>query len=67
MKNKNRIRFFRRQADLTQTELGKAVGVGFVKIHRWEKGYIRCPEEMRAKIASSLGLPLATIFPGSEV
>lgn len=64
---KNRIRFFRRQADLTQIELGKMIGTYDVKVHRYEKGRIKVPREMRKKLASVLGLPEAVIFPDSEV
>ena len=61
----NRIRFFRRQANITQEELGKAVGVSQIKIHRWEAGKIKIPWEMREKIVAILGLPEKLIFPDS--
>ena len=63
----NRIRFFRRQANLTQEELGKAVGVELTRIHRYETGKQSCPYEMRLKITSALGLDYGLIFPGNEV
>ncbi len=63
----NRLRFFRRQADMTQTELGKIVGVELTRIHRYEAEKQRCPWEMREKIASALRLPVEVIFPDSEV
>lgn len=59
----NRLRFFRRQADMTQTELGKAVGVEITRIHRYETEKQGCPWEMRTKIASVLRLPEEIIFP----
>jgi DNA-binding XRE family transcriptional regulator len=62
----NRLRFFRRQADLTQEELGKMVGVELTRIHRYEIERQRCPWEMREKIASALRLPIEVIFPDSE-
>lgn len=63
----NRIRFFRRQANLTQEELGKTIGTYTMKVHRYETGRIKVPREMRNKLASVLGLPLEVIFPDSEV
>lgn len=63
----NRIRFFRRQANITQEELGKAVGVDKQRIHRYETEKTKCPWEMREKIVTILGLPERLIFPGSEV
>lgn len=59
----NRLRFFRRQADLTQEELGKTVGVEKTRIHRYEIEKQKCPWEMREKLASVLGLPEEIIFP----
>ena len=61
----NRIRFFRRQAELSQINLGKAVGTYGVKIHRWEMEKTECPLEMRVKIASALGLDYKIVFPDS--
>lgn len=63
----NRIRFFRRQANITQEQLGKAVGVSQVKIHRWETGKRKIPRETRSKIISILGLPKELIFPDSDL
>jgi len=62
----NRLRFFRRQADLTQTELGKMVSVEPTRIHRYETEKQGCPWEMRNKIASVLRLPEEVIFPDSK-
>ena len=59
----NRLRFFRRQADLSQEELGKMVGVELTRIHRYEAEKQRCPWEMRDKIASVLRLPVEVVFP----
>ncbi|GAI42414.1 unnamed protein product, partial [marine sediment metagenome] len=59
----NRIRFFRRQANITQEELGKVVGVNKMRIHRYETEKTRCPYEMREKIVTILGLPEELIFP----
>jgi len=59
----NRIRFFRRQANLTQMELAKAVGVNRLKVLRWEKGLTKVPWEARSGIASALGLDYRLIFP----
>ncbi|GAI10768.1 unnamed protein product, partial [marine sediment metagenome] len=41
----NRIRFFRRQANLTQEELGKTIGTYTMKVHRYETGRIKVPRE----------------------
>lgn len=63
----NRIRFFRRQADMTQRELGKVVGVNKVSIHRYETEKVKCSWVMRKRITFVLGLPEELIFPDSEV
>ncbi len=63
----NRIKFFRRQASLTQEQLAKAIGANQTKVYRWETGRIRVPGKIKLKIMSILGLPKEVLFPDSEV
>ncbi|GAI90083.1 unnamed protein product [marine sediment metagenome] len=53
----NRIRVFRRQANITQEELAKAVGASQVRICRWETGKIKVPWEIKERLVKVLGLP----------
>lgn len=63
----NKLKYFRRQMNWTQTQLAKAVGSRQLYISRYERGIIGTPKQLQPKIASVLGLPLEVIFPDSEV
>lgn len=64
---KNKLRHYRRLLDWTQTELAEAVGLkpvnGQIAISGYERGLCKCPEALRIKIATVLGLPRETVFP----
>jgi len=67
---KNRLRYYRRLLNWSQAELATAVGLervnGQIYISNYERGVCRCPEALRVKISSILGLPRETVFPEDE-
>lgn len=62
-KRPNKIRYYRRLMNFTQGQLAVAIGVYQVRLCRYERSYLVTPREMRSKIASVLGLPVAVVFP----
>jgi DNA-binding XRE family transcriptional regulator len=66
MKNKNKIRFYRRLLDWTQDDLAKAVGCEQRTLCDYERGKIRTSENLKSKISTVLGIPEKMIFPRSE-
>ncbi|MEU6210829.1 helix-turn-helix transcriptional regulator [Streptomyces sp. NPDC047023] len=58
-----RFRAARVMADLTQGQLGAAVGVNDRTVSRWEKELTTPPPEKLPKLASVLGRPLDELFP----
>jgi len=60
---KNKLRYYRRLLDWTQTQLSNSTGIGQVNISRYERGTRRISEALKIKIASALGLPEDLIFP----
>jgi len=60
---KNKLRYYRRLLDWTQTQLSNSTGIGQVNISRYERGTRRVSEGLKIKIASVLGLPQELIFP----
>lgn len=57
-----RIRQFRDQAGLNQTELGRAAGVTFQQVQKYEKGHNRVAASRLAAIAKALGIPAAQLL-----
>jgi transcriptional regulator with XRE-family HTH domain len=66
-KSSNKIRYYRRLLDWTQTQLAEGIGLesinGQVYISKYERGVQRTPKRLKPKIASVLGLPEEVIFP----
>jgi len=66
----NKLRYYRRLLDWTQTQLAEAVGLerknGQTYIGWYERGVVRTPKHLKPKIASVLGLPVKVIFPDSK-
>jgi putative transcriptional regulator len=62
----NRIRYFRRQADISQEELGRQVGVTKQSISDWERG--KCWPSFRSAtaLARALGCSLDGLFVPAE-
>src|SRR4029077_21153148 len=61
----NLIRAQRRSKALTQTELGKAVGISFQQIQKYENGVNRVPSARLAQIAKLLDVSLSDFFEGN--
>jgi len=60
------IRICRLQRGLTQTELGKHLGVTFQQIQKYENGANRVGAARLTQIAGALDVPLTTLFDGSR-
>ncbi|MBL4836152.1 MAG: helix-turn-helix transcriptional regulator [Kordiimonadaceae bacterium] len=60
------IRARRRQLKITQSELGKSVGVTFQQIQKYEKGANRVGAGRLFHIASTLSVPVEFFFEGVE-
>jgi transcriptional regulator with XRE-family HTH domain len=56
------IRIFRLAKDMSQTELGRAIGVSFQQVQKYENGYNRVGSSRLAKIAETLGVPVNRLF-----
>jgi transcriptional regulator with XRE-family HTH domain len=57
-----RIALRRRQLKKSQTELGKALGISFQQIQKYEKGKNRIPSGRLVQIAQALDVPVAWFF-----
>jgi transcriptional regulator with XRE-family HTH domain len=57
-----RIRLYRLQSRLSQTELAKHLGVTFQQVQKYEKGVNRVGAGRLTKIANVLGIPVSTFF-----
>ena len=59
----NKLRYYRREQDISQSELAKRVGVTRLTISNIETGKTKDPATSIAlKIADSLGISVGTIF-----
>lgn len=61
-----RIRAERLSKNLSQTELGLAIGVTFQQIQKYERGSNRVSASTLAKTAAALDIPVADLFPPRE-
>jgi transcriptional regulator with XRE-family HTH domain len=59
-----RIRTFRNNAGLSQTELADQIGVTFQQVQKYEKGTNRVGAGRLKHIASALSVPIAAFFDG---
>ena len=59
------IRVCRLQRGLSQTELGRQIGVTFQQVQKYEQGTNRVGASRLAAIARVLGVPLVRLFEGS--
>ena len=62
----SRIREARRSAGLSQTELGRRVGVLQCTISDWERGEHRPPDARKMQLAEALDVPVPDLFPWPE-
>jgi transcriptional regulator with XRE-family HTH domain len=61
-----RIKLFRINAGLSQTELGDQIGVTFQQIQKYEKGANRVGAGRLSDIAKALGISVHALFPESS-
>lgn len=57
------IRARRVNADMTQTDLGKAIGVTFQQVQKYEKGMNRVSASMMVRCAEAVGCGVGDFFP----
>jgi transcriptional regulator with XRE-family HTH domain len=60
------IRIRRIDKGLTQTELGKGIGVTFQQVQKYEQGINRVGGARLYKIADVLSLPISAFFEGAD-
>ena len=60
-----RIARLRQGASLSQSDLGRAIGVSFQQVQKYEKGRNRVGAGRLRDIAQCLGVPVAVFFEGS--
>ena len=65
MRSQNYLQHYRRRANLSQTDLAKAIGdgVGRVIVSNWETGISSPTEWQKEKISDILGISLDGLFP----
>lgn len=56
------IRIFRTAKGYSQTQLGKALGVTFQQVQKYEKGLNRVGSSRLAKLSKILGVPINRLF-----
>jgi transcriptional regulator with XRE-family HTH domain len=60
-----RIRLLRKQRKMSESELGKAVGVTFQQIQKYENGKSRVGAGRLHLVATALNVPITELFDGS--
>lgn len=63
----DRVRAERIKLGWSQTDLGKAIGVTFQQIQKYERGTNRVSASMLARTAKALGVPVADFFPPADL
>jgi transcriptional regulator with XRE-family HTH domain len=61
-----RMRALRLERGLSQTDLGKQLGVTFQQIQKYEKGANRVAAGRLQRVAEALGVPITFFYAGSE-
>jgi transcriptional regulator with XRE-family HTH domain len=61
-----RLRAFRLQAGMNQTELARALGVTFQQVQKYEKGVNRVSASMLARASAALHTPVGAFFPDAD-
>lgn len=59
-----RIRAFRKEANLSQTKLANLIGVTFQQVQKYERGTNRVGAGRLTQIASALDVPIMAFFDG---
>ena len=57
-----RIRFYRLNARMSQTQLGEQIGVTFQQVQKYENGSNRVGAGRLTQIAGALGVPVTSFF-----
>jgi transcriptional regulator with XRE-family HTH domain len=57
---------FRKAAGMNQSDLGKAIGVTFQQVQKYERGANRISASRLHQIAEVLGQPIADFFPSGQ-
>lgn len=60
-----RIRFYRLNAGMSQTQLGEKIGVTFQQVQKYENGSNRVGAGRLTQIAGALGVPVTAFFEAS--
>jgi transcriptional regulator with XRE-family HTH domain len=61
-----RIRLLRKRCKMSQSELGKALGVTFQQIQKYENGKNRVGASRLHLVATALNVPIAELFDGAS-
>lgn len=61
-----RIKRFREQAGLSQTELGNRLGISYQQIQKYERGVNRLSVDTLLRMARALGQPVATLLEAGD-
>lgn len=62
-----RIASFRKTKGMSQSHLGKAIGVTFQQVQKYETGRNRVGASRLKQISTVLGVPIATLFADGEL
>ncbi|GHF29261.1 hypothetical protein GCM10017044_25640 [Kordiimonas sediminis] len=62
----SRVRARRKMLGLSQTQLGKELGVTFQQVQKYERGSNRIGSSRLFRMSSALGVPVAYFFEGAE-
>lgn len=58
-----RLRAARLQSGLSQSDVGKAMGLSFQQVQKYERGTNRISASMLVRAATALGVPVSDLFP----
>jgi transcriptional regulator with XRE-family HTH domain len=61
-----KIRIFRTQRRMSQSDLAEKIGVAFQQVQKYEKGTNRVGASRLSRIAAVLGVPIGELFESSE-
>jgi transcriptional regulator with XRE-family HTH domain len=61
-----RIRILRQRRKMSQTELGKTLGVTFQQVQKYENGRNRVSASKLHQVATALGVSISEIFDGAS-
>jgi transcriptional regulator with XRE-family HTH domain len=61
-----RIRLLRKRRNMSQTDLGKALGVTFQQVQKYENGKNRVGASRLHQVATALNVPITELFDGAS-